>query len=114
MKRLVERARALRAIRAFFEEQDFLEVDTPILVPSPGLDLHLDAFEVSTGGVPMWLSTSPEYQMKRLLAAGHARIFQITHAFRRAELGSRHNPEFAILEWYRANAGMEEMIRDTE
>jgi lysyl-tRNA synthetase class 2 len=61
-----------------------------------------------------WLATSPEYQMKRLLADGHARIVQITRAFRRGELGERHNPEFSILEWYRANAGMEDVMRDTE
>lgn len=113
-KRLVQRAEVLRQVRAFFEGRGFLEVDTPILVPSPGLDVHLDAFEVATPEGPRYLSTSPEYQMKRLLSAGYERIFQITRAFRRGELGSRHNPEFSMLEWYRANAGMEDVLADTE
>ena len=121
-KKLGERARILREVRAFFESRDYLEVETPIAVPCPGLDLHLDAFEaVPTGvtgaaaeGPPRFLSTSPEYQMKRLLADGHARIFQITRAFRAGELGDRHNPEFTILELYRAHAGVEEIMRDTE
>ncbi|WP_394826690.1 EF-P lysine aminoacylase EpmA [Pendulispora albinea] len=109
-KLLRRRAEIVRQVRAFFEQRDFLEVDTPLLIPSPGLDLHLQAFQV--GG--RYLSTSPEYQMKRLLADGYARIFQITRAFRQGELGSRHNPEFTILEFYRANAGVPEVMRDTE
>jgi lysyl-tRNA synthetase class 2 len=123
MKRLVERARVLSTLRAFFDERGFLEVETPILVPSPGLDLHLDAFEIAAAGheraegareAPRFLSTSPEYQMKRLLADGYERIYQITRAFRRGELGARHNPEFSILEWYRSNAGMNDVLADTE
>jgi len=113
---LARRAELVRRVRAWFERHDFVEVETPILVPSPGLDLHLDAFAVDAGaGRPArFLSTSPEYQMKRLLADGHARIFQITRAFRRGELGNRHNPEFTILEWYRAGAGVDDVMRDTE
>ncbi len=115
MKRLVERARILATIRAFFDERAFIEVETPILVPSPGLDVHLDAFEVLAPGTALrFLSTSPEYQMKRLLADGYERIYQLTRAFRRGELGSRHNPEFSMLEWYRANAGMDDVLADTE
>jgi len=120
-KRLADRARVLREVRAFFDSRGYLEVETPIAIPCPGLDLHLDAFEaVPTGvtvrpGAPQrFLSTSPEYQMKRLLVEGHARIFQITRAFRAGELGARHNPEFTILELYRANAGVEAIMRDTE
>ncbi|HVH43146.1 MAG TPA: amino acid--tRNA ligase-related protein, partial [Labilithrix sp.] len=120
MKLLRERARALASARAFFESRGYLEVETPIAIPSPGLDLHLDAFEaVPTGlhgtpGQQRFLSTSPEYQMKRLLSAGHGRIFQITRAFRAGEAGERHNPEFTILEFYRPNAGVEAVMRDTE
>ncbi len=115
MKRLAERARILTTLRAFFAARDFLEVETPLLVVSPGLDLHLDAFAVDAGaGATLYLSTSPEYHMKRLLADGHPRIFQLTRAFRRGERGSRHNPEFAMLEWYRANAGVEAIVADTE
>jgi lysyl-tRNA synthetase class 2 len=113
-KHLVERAAILRAIREHFDARGFLEVETPLLVPSPGLDLHLDAFEVNSAGAPRFLTTSPEYQMKRLLADGYARIYQIGRAFRRGEFGARHNPEFSILEWYRAHAGIEDVMRDTE
>jgi lysyl-tRNA synthetase class 2 len=116
VKRLRERARIVADVRAFFAARDFVEVQTPVLVPSPGLDLHLDAFEVSGGdrGAPRWLATSPEYQMKRLLAEGLERIVQIGPCFRRGEVGSRHNPEFTMLEWYRAHAGVEDVMRDTE
>jgi len=118
-KKLDARARVVREVRAFFESRGYLEVETPLAVPCPGLDLHLDAFEVIPTGIvasgpPRFLSTSPEYQMKRLLADGHERIFQITRAFRAGEVGERHNPEFTILELYRANAGVDAIMRDTE
>ena len=118
-KRLAARASVVRDVRAFFESRGYLEVETPLAVPCPGLDLHLDAFEVvpaggPTAAAPRVLSTSPEYQMKRLLVDGHPRIFQITRAFRAGELGARHNPEFTILELYRANAGVLAIMRDTE
>jgi lysyl-tRNA synthetase class 2 len=116
MKRLRERAEVLSRARRFFDARGFVEVETPILVPSPGLDLHLDAFEVAGGdrGAPRWLITSPEYQMKRLLADGWERIYQLVRCFRRGEEGSRHSPEFTMLEWYRANDGVESVMRDTE
>jgi lysyl-tRNA synthetase class 2 len=116
MKRLRERAAVLAAVRRFFDARGFLEVTTPVVVPSPGLDLHLDAFAVEGGdrGAPRWLITSPEYQMKRLLADGWERIYQIAPCFRRGELGARHNPEFSMLEWYRARAGVDEVVRETE
>ncbi len=108
------RARGLAAIRHFFAERDFLEVDTPAVVPSPGLDLHLDAFELRDLSPPGFLITSPEYQMKRLLAGGVPRCFQLAHCFRRGEVGRRHNPEFTMLEWYRAFAGVDALIDETE
>lgn len=107
------RARVMRAIRAYFDDEGFLEVETPLMVPSPGLDLHLMAFEARGLGVPRWLITSPEYQMKRLLGAGEP-IYQLARCFRRGELGSHHEPEFTMLEWYRPNAGAEDVMRDTE
>ncbi len=115
-KRLRERARVLADVRRFFDARGFVEVQTPVMVPSPGLDLHLDAFEVSGGdrGAPRWLITSPEYQMKRLLADGWERIYQVAPCFRRGETGAHHNPEFTMLEWYRTNAGMDDVMRDTE
>lgn len=105
------RAGALRAVRAFFDSRDYLEVETPIAVPSPGLDVHLDA--VATD-VSRYLITSPEYQMKRLLVAGLPRVFQIVKCFRKGEIGARHNPEFTMLEWYRAWSGFDAMIAETE
>jgi lysyl-tRNA synthetase class 2 len=113
-KLLERRASLLAVVRAFFVERGFLEVETPLLVPSPGLDVHLAAFEVPTTAGRRFLSTSPEYQMKRLLAAGYAAIFQITKAFRKDELGERHSPEFTMLEWYRAGATVEDVMRETE
>jgi lysyl-tRNA synthetase class 2 len=116
VKLLAERARLLDEARAFFASRGYVEVETPIAVPSPGLDLHLDAFEAIGGTAKRFLITSPEYQMKRLLAARPEmpRIFQITRAFRAGERGERHNPEFTILEFYRAHAGIETVMRDTE
>ena len=116
MKRLSDRARVLRVTRRFFASRGFLEVHTPLMVPSPGLDVHLDAFELLGGdrGSPRWLITSPEYQMKRLLADGWTRIVEIVPCFRRDEVGDWHNPEFTMVEWYRSSADVEEVMRDTE
>ncbi|MDI1430551.1 EF-P lysine aminoacylase EpmA [Polyangium sorediatum] len=110
------RAEALAEVRSFFVRRGFLEVETPSMVPCPGLDLHLDAFGVegSPEGRPLWLITSPEYQMKRLLAGGVPRCFQLARCYRRGEIGSRHNPEFTMLEWYRAFASMDAVVADTE
>lgn len=111
---LAARAAAVRAVRDFFHSERFLEVDTPVVVPSPGLDLHLSALTVGGGDAPAYLGTSPEYQMKRLLAGGVPRCFQITHCFRGGERGDRHEPEFAMLEWYRTFASVDDVIDDTE
>lgn len=109
-KLLAERAQALASTRTFFASRGYLEVETPVAVPSPGLDVHLDAFALSPGD--RFLATSPEYQMKRLVAE-HPRIFQLTRAFRAGERGERHNPEFTILEFYR-HGDVEGVMRDTE
>jgi elongation factor P--(R)-beta-lysine ligase len=92
------RARMLQAIRRFFFEKSYLEVHTPCLIPAPAPEPHIDAIKAGTA----YLHTSPELCMKRLLSAGHARLFQICPCFRQAERGSQHLPEFALLEWYRA------------
>jgi lysyl-tRNA synthetase class 2 len=113
-ERLRLRADLLRQLRVFFDAQDFLEVETPLVVPSPGLDLHLDAMRVVHKKHERYLITSPEYQMKRLLAGGLGRIYQICKCFRNDELGERHQPEFTMLEWYRAEADVEGVMRDTE
>jgi elongation factor P--(R)-beta-lysine ligase len=104
------RSLLLDVVRGFFRGRGFVEVDTPLLVPSPGLDLHLDAVSAGNG----WLATSPEYQMKRLLVGGVPRAFQITHVFRNGEIGAQHNPEFCMVEWYRAFANVGAVMADTE
>ncbi len=114
VENLRTRARVLRAIRAFLDAADFVEVDTPLAVPSPGLDVHLAALEVLGLGAPRWLATSPEYQMKRLLVAGLPRIYQLSKCFRKGELGRHHEPEFTMLEFYRAHADSAALMRDTE
>ncbi|MFI5306935.1 MAG: EF-P lysine aminoacylase EpmA [Polyangiales bacterium] len=111
---LERRARATRAIRGFFDAQRFVEVETPALVPSPGLELHLDALEVSGARARRFLHTSPEYHMKRLLAAGMPRIYQLCKVYRSDEHGSLHEPEFTMLEWYRAHADFQQVMQDTE
>ncbi len=117
------RAELLRRLRQFFDERGFLEVDTPILSADTVVDRHLDPFSVSPlltnlRSVPgegtvvasrrMWLQTSPEFAMKRLLAAGSGPIYQVAHVFRLDELGPLHNPEFTLVEWYQLGDGMNE------
>src|SRR5688572_6325165 len=97
LQALHARAGAARAVRRWFDERAFLEVETPLAVPSPGLDLHLSAIEAVGLRERRWLITSPEYQMKRLLAGGLARIYQIAKCFRRGEEGALHEPEFTML-----------------
>ncbi len=103
------RQEVCRAIREFFASRGFLETPTPVLVPTPALEDYIDAIPAGDG----YLRTSPELHMKRLLAAGHERIFQLGPCFRQGELGSRHLPEFTMLEWYRLHAGYEDLLADT-
>lgn len=107
---LERRALIFQLTRAFFIERWFLEVDMPLRVSSVAPEQHITPFD-SEG---WFLSTSPELHMKRLLAAGYDRLFQISHCFRRGERGQQHSPEFTILEWYRTGADYEQMIHDTE
>ena len=106
-------------IRTFFTKQNFIEVDTPSVGMSPGLEVHLEAMEVNTRPGPdlpfekRWLMTSPEYHMKRLLSADFDAIFQMGKAFRSGEVGPFHNPEFLMLEWYRAFAPWSSGPEDT-
>jgi lysyl-tRNA synthetase class 2 len=109
------RAKIIQAVRLFFIEKGYLEVETPCLIPAPAPELYIDA--VSAGSA--FLHTSPELCMKRLLAAGYPKIFQICRCFREAERGEAHLPEFAMLEWYHAGVDYmglmdecEEMIID--
>lgn len=103
------RANCLHAIRSFFRDRDFLEVETPIRVRAPAQERHIDA-EPSGD---YFLRTSPELHMKRLLAAGYERLFQIGPCFRRHERGALHHPEYTMLEWYRAHADYHDILEDT-
>ncbi|WP_455208467.1 EF-P lysine aminoacylase EpmA [Kaarinaea lacus] len=101
------RAKVYQAIREFFGQRDVLEVDTPSLSIATTPDPNIHSFDTLFLGCGeavqrrMYLITSPEFHMKRLLAAGSGSIYQICHVFRQSELGSQHNPEFTLLEWYR-------------
>ncbi len=107
---LERRARLLAAIRAFFDAAGYLEIETPVRIPAPIPEAHIDP--VAAEG--WFLQTSPEQAMKRLLAAGFMRIFQICRCFRRGERGARHLPEFTLLEWYTAHADYHHMMDQTE
>jgi elongation factor P--(R)-beta-lysine ligase len=117
-ERLERRTRMVSAVRDFFAAQGFVEVDTPALQVSPGLEPHLKAFATElhdpADGRSMrrYLHTSPEYAMKKLLVAGMPRIWQLAHVFRDGERSATHHPEFSMLEWYRANASWRELIPD--
>jgi len=104
------RSLVLQSIRRFFLSQGFVEVETPIRLPCPALELHIDA-EPSGG---FYLRTSPELCLKRLLAAGHKRVFEMGPVFRRGERGALHNPEFTMLEWYRRGADYMDVLSDTQ
>lgn len=108
------RARTLQSIRTFFNQQGFLEVDTPIMVRCPGQEPHISAFETTFETQTYYLHTSPEYAMKRLLCAGYEKIYQICKTFRDEPLGKMHNPEFTMLEWYRTQADYTDIMHDTE
>jgi len=97
-KNLLLRARIIQAVRTFFIERDYLEVETPCCIPAPAPEAHIDAMAAEKG----YLQTSPEVCMKRMLAAGYDRLFQICKCFRHGERGSKHLPELTLLEWYTA------------
>jgi elongation factor P--(R)-beta-lysine ligase len=126
------RAALLRRMRAFFDERGFLEVETPILSADTVVDRHLDPFwtevegqgsearepkspnpQISKSPNRLWLQTSPEFAMKRMLAAGAGRIYQVARVFRLDETGPLHNPEFTLVEWYQPGEGMDEGMQMT-
>ena len=112
------RTAMLGALRSYFAGQGFTEVETPALQVSPGLEPHLRAFAtvlnepLEQGRRPMYLHTSPEFAMKKLLAAGLPRIFQVAHVFRDGERAEIHHPEFAMLEWYRTGEALDSLVND--
>src|SRR4030067_1038346 len=100
-KALYQRSRIIQAIRLFFKDRAYLEVETPHRIPAPAPESHIAP--VPSG--KWFLHASPELCMKRMLAAGYEKIFQICRCWREGERGSRHTPEFTLLEWYRAGDG---------
>ena len=107
---LALRAIVLQGIRAYFSDHGYLEVETPVRMPAPAPESTIDA-EISG---EWFLQTSPELQMKRLLSSGYSRIFQICKCFRQAERGSRHLPEFTMLEWYSSKSNYVDMMAECE
>ena len=103
-----KRAEMLRATREFFYSKDIIEVDTPALSPFANIDTYIDPIKTCSG----YLHTSPEYGMKKLLAEGHSNIYQLSHVYRKEEIGSLHRTEFMMVEWYR-NLPFEKMIQET-
>jgi elongation factor P--(R)-beta-lysine ligase len=107
----------MRALRRFFEEQGFTEVEAAALQVSPGNETHLHAFATDLIGAdgactPLYLHTSPEFTAKKLLAAGETRIFDLARVFRNRERSALHHPEFTMLEWYRARESYERLMED--
>ncbi|MEB3475313.1 elongation factor P--(R)-beta-lysine ligase [Pasteurella multocida] len=120
IENLLARAKIIAEIRRFFTDRGLLEVETPVLSEFGVTDVHLSTFNTTfisptaEKSKALWLSTSPEYHMKRLLAAGSGPIFQLCHVFRNEEAGQRHNPEFTMLEWYRPHFDMYRLINEVD
>src|SRR5689334_23876194 len=115
---LLARREITRAIRAWYDEQGFFEIETGLLQVSPGTETHLHAprtelTRADGSRVSRYLRTSPEFACKKLLAAGEQRIFEFARVFRDRERGDLHLPEFTMLEWYRAEASYDAVMADT-
>ncbi len=113
------RQKMMKVMRTWFEDQGFDEVETPCLQVSPCVEVHMRAFKTilepmkwGQKGQERWLHTSPEFAMKKLLVGGMEKIFQFAHVFRNGETTERHQPEFTLLEWYRAHASYEQLMND--
>ena len=117
---LLKRAAIMAEIRRFFADRGVLEVETPCMSQATVTDIHLVPFEtrfVGPGhsqGMNLWLMTSPEYHMKRLLVAGCGPVFQLCRSFRNEEMGRYHNPEFTMLEWYRPHYDMYRLMNEVD
>ncbi len=111
---LKKRADLIRTIRTFFEERGYLEVETPIMAKFGVTDRYLSNIRATFRSDTYYLQTSPEYHMKRLLAAGSGPIFQLARVFRDDELGRFHNPEFTLLEWYQLGIDHHELMREVD
>lgn len=115
---LEKRMAMIKAVRKFFDMQGFYEVETPILQVSPVMDTHIHAFKTDLLGLDMqhdrtlYLHTSPEFAMKKLMVGGLRNLYQICHVFRNAEGSRRHSPEFTMIEWYRAPGDYTDIMED--
>ena len=116
---LESRARVIKALRSFFDDQEFTEVDTPISQVCPVMDTHIHAFRTDLKNLDlsqrktMYLQTSPEFDMKKLLVAGMEKIYQICPVFRNAEDSALHSPEYTLLEWYRVGVNYRTLMDDS-
>jgi lysyl-tRNA synthetase class 2 len=104
--RLRKRAGLVSALRAYFDEQGFIEVETPLVIKAPAPEEYIEGIPVENG----FLRTSPELQMKEMLCAGYKKIYQIGACFRKNEFGARHRPEFTMLEWYEAEINYMQLL----
>jgi elongation factor P--(R)-beta-lysine ligase len=109
-EKLIARARIIQAVRRFFIHHGYTEIETPVRIPAPAPEIHIDAVESGD----WFLQTSPELCMKRLLAADFRRIFQICKCFRKGERGRLHLPEMTMLEWYRINSNYLDLMNECE
>ncbi len=114
LEALHTRARIMRLMRAFFSVRECLEVETPLLSQAGTTDPNIESYRVPVGAAQRFLITSPEFHMKRLLAAGSGSIFQIARVFRDRERGRWHNPEFTMLEWYRVGYDDHQLMAEVE
>ncbi|MFS2224296.1 elongation factor P--(R)-beta-lysine ligase [Pantoea sp. B65] len=117
---LLKRAAIMAEIRRFFADRGVLEVETPAMSQATVTDIHLFPFQTrfvgpgAAAGLDLYLMTSPEYHMKRLLAAGSGPIYQLCRSFRNEEAGRHHNPEFTMLEWYRPHYDMYRLMNEVD
>lgn len=117
---LEARMALIKTVRVFFDDQQFYEVETPILQVSPVMDTHIHAFKTEVLGTDLkysrdlYLHTSPEFAMKKLMVAGVSHLYQMCHVFRNGEGSPRHSPEFTMIEWYRAPGTYEDIMDDCE
>ena len=118
VERMQIRAKVIKALRAFFEQEGFVEVDTPVALHAPAPEPHIEALathvQTLDGASLRYLQTSPELGMKQLLTRGFDKIFQVAPVFRDGDDGPRHCPEFRLLEWYRLGGTWLDMVQDTQ
>lgn len=112
--KIKQRSTYLTKVRSFFEERKVLEVDCPNILSYPAIDTHIDSMSVEVSDTKTgYLHTSPEYFMKKLLSQGSGDIYYLGHVYRKEEIGDLHNPEFTMIEWYRLNFSLKQMIKET-